>query len=210
MLSSAAGNDLLFDESLCNQGKNFANKIWNAFRLINGWEIDEMGVISKSNEEAIEWYDSHFNKILKWVNKNFDKYRISDSLMSVYKLIWDDFCSWFLEIVKPSYGSTIDRESYNKILLFFENNLRLLHPFMPFLSEELWHFISNRNIENSLTISSWPKVRKIDEQIIEKFSLTREIIVAIRNFRKEKKLSFKEKLIYMLLKEIQNLSSKQP
>ena len=104
MLSSAAGNDLLFDESLCNQGKNFANKIWNAFRLINGWEIDEMGVISKSNEEAIEWYDSHFNKILKWVNKNFDKYRISDSLMSVYKLIWDDFCSWFLEIVKPLMG----------------------------------------------------------------------------------------------------------
>ena len=194
MLSSAAGNDLLFDESLCNQGKNFANKIWNAFRLINGWEIDEMGVISKSNEEAIEWYDSHFNKILKWVNKNFDKYRISDSLMSIYKLIWYDFCSWFLEIVKPSYGSTIDRESYNKILLFFENNLRLLHPFMPFLSEELWHYISNRNIENSLTISSWPKVRKIDEQIIEKFSLTREIIVAIRNFRKEKKLSFKEKI----------------
>lgn len=194
MLSSAAGNDLLFDESLCNQGKNFTNKVWNAFRLINGWKIDEKGLASKSNEEAIKWYDSHFNKILKWVNDNFDKYRISDSLMSIYKLIWEDFCSWFLEIVKPSYGSTIDRKSYDKILFFFENNLRLLHPFMPFLSEELWHLISKRNKENSLTISSWPKVKKVNKQILERFSLTKEIIAAIRNFRKERKISFKEKI----------------
>ena len=204
MLSSAAGNDLLFDESLCNQGKNFANKIWNAFRLINGWKIDEKGIASKSNEEAIEWYDSHFNKVLLWVNDNFDKYRISDSLMSIYKLIWDDFCSWFLEIVKPSYGTTIDRKSYDKILIFFENNLRLLHPFMPFLSEELWHHISDRNKENSLTVSSWPKVKNFDKQIIERFSLTKEIIVAIRNFRKEKKLSFKEKIDLYITKGSSN------
>ena len=204
MLSSAAGNDLLFDESLCNQGKNFANKIWNAFRLINGWKIDEKGIAPKSNEEAIEWYDSHFNKVLLWVNDNFDKYRISDSLMSIYKLIWDDFCSWFLEIVKPSYGTTIDRKSYDKILIFFENNLRLLHPFMPFLSEELWHHISDRNKENSLAVSSWPKVKNFDKQIIERFSLTKEIIVAIRNFRKEKKLSFNEKIDLYITKGTSN------
>ena len=204
MLSSAAGNDLLFDESLCNQGKNFANKIWNAFRLINGWKIDEKGIAPKSNEEAIEWYDSHFNKVLLWVNDNFDKYRISDSLMSIYKLIWDDFCSWFLEIVKPSYGTTIDRKSYDKILIFFENNIRLLHPFMPFLSEELWHHISDRNKENSLAVSSWPKVKNFDKQIIERFSLTKEIIVAIRNFRKEKKLSFNEKIDLYITKGTSN------
>ena len=144
MLSSAAGNDLLFDESLCQQGKNFANKIWNAYRLIEGWEIDESRQASKASEEALEWYENHFQKTLAWVDENFEKYRISDALMSIYKLLWDDFCSWLLELIKPEYGQPIDRQSYDKVIALFESNLRILHPFMPFLTEELWHFIADR------------------------------------------------------------------
>lgn len=192
MLSSAAGNDLLFEENLCQQGKNFANKIWNAFRLVQGWDIDEKAKASPASSEALDWYESHFQKTLAWVDENFEKYRISDALMSIYKLVWDDFCSWLLELVKPPYGASIDRETYVRIIVLFENNLRLLHPFMPFLTEELWHYIAKREKEEALTITDWPRVKKYDSKIIEDFTLAKEITVAIRNFRKEKQLSFKE------------------
>ena len=162
MLSSAAGNDLLFDEILCQQGKNFANKIWNAYRLIEGWEIHDNLPASKAAQEALNWYENHFNKTLAWVDENFDKYRISDALMSIYKLLWEDFCSWLLELIKPEYGQPIDRETYEKVLLLFENNLRILHPFMPFLTEELWHFIAERKPGEALTVSSWPKPNVYD------------------------------------------------
>ena len=194
MLSSAAGNDLLFDESLCQQGKNFANKIWNAYRLIEGWEIDEKKAASPVALEALQWYENHFQKTLAWVDENFDKYRISDALMSIYKLVWDDFCSWLLELVKPAYGDPIDRETYDKIIVLFENNLRLLHPFMPFLTEEIWHFIAPRTKEEALTVSDWPKPKAIDPKLVETFALAQEVIVGIRNFRKEKNLSFKEEI----------------
>ena len=194
MLSSAAGNDLLFDEILCQQGKNFANKIWNAYRLIEGWEIHDNLPASKAAQEALNWYENHFNKTLAWVDENFDKYRISDALMSIYKLLWEDFCSWLLELIKPEYGQPIDRETYEKVLLLFENNLRILHPFMPFLTEELWHFIAERKPGEALTVSSWPKPNVYDSNQIMDFEFAQEIIGGIRNFRKEKNISFKEEI----------------
>ena len=194
MLSSAAGNDLLFDEILCQQGKNFANKIWNAYRLIEGWEIHDNLPASKAAQEALNWYENHFNKTLAWVDENFDKYRISDALMSIYKLLWEDFCSWLLELIKPEYGQPIDRETYEKVLLLFENNLRILHPFMPFLTEELWHFIAERKPGEALTVSSWPKPNVYDSNQIMDFEFAKEIIGGIRNFRKEKNISFKEEI----------------
>jgi valyl-tRNA synthetase len=194
MLSSAAGNDLLFDEILCQQGKNFANKIWNAYRLIEGLEIHDNLPASKAAQEALNWYENHFNKTLAWVDENFDKYRISDALMSIYKLLWEDFCSWLLELIKPEYGQPIDRETYEKVLLLFENNLRILHPFMPFLTEELWHFIAERKPGEALTVSSWPKPNVYDSNQIMDFEFAQEIIGGIRNFRKEKNISFKEEI----------------
>lgn len=194
MLSSAAGNDLLFDETLCQQGKNFANKIWNAYRLIEGWEIQDNLAQPKSAHEALLWYENHFEKTLAWVDENFEKYRISDALMSLYKLIWDDFCSWLLELIKPEYGQPIDRKSYTEVIALFEKNLRILHPFMPFLTEELWHFINERKAADALTVSAWPKAQKFDQKQIADFELAQQIIVGIRNFRNEKNISHKESI----------------
>jgi len=154
MLSSAAGNDLLFDESLCQQGKNFTNKLWNASRLVNGWEIDVNKSQPKVNELGLEWYNNKFNHTLELINKNFDNYRISDVLMSSYRLIWDDFCSWLLEIIKPDYGEQIDLKSKTDLIKLFEKNLKVLHPFMPFLTEEIFHNLPNINAINPLTTSS--------------------------------------------------------
>ena len=194
MLSSAAGNDLLFDENLCQQGKNFANKIWNAYRLIDGWEIEKTIKPSVAAVEALDWYENHFNKTIQWVDENFEKYRISDALMTTYKLIWDDFCSWLLELAKPAYGKPIDAETHARIIRLFENNLRLLHPFMPFLTEELWHYISEREVNQALTVSSWPEALSFDNGLITDFEITKEIVAGIRNFRKDKNISFKEKI----------------
>ena len=194
MLSSAAGNDLLFDETLCQQGKNFANKIWNAYRLIEGWEINEDLKQPKVATEALEWYENHFEKTLAWVDENFEKYRISDALMSIYKLVWEDFCSWLLELVKPEYGQPIDRQTYAQVIVLFEKNLRILHPFMPFLTEELWHFIAERKTEEALTIATWPKPQVFDEKRIADFELAQQIIGGIRNFRKEKNIAHKEQI----------------
>ena len=139
MLSSAAGNDLLFDESLCQQGKNFTNKLWNALRLVDGWDTDLQIKQPKVNELAINWYRNKFNNTLESIDSNFESYRISDVLMSSYKLIWDDFCSWLLEILKPEYGKKIDQKSKFDLIELFINNLKIIHPFMPFLSEEIYH-----------------------------------------------------------------------
>jgi len=194
MLSSAAGNDLLFDESLCQQGKNFANKIWNAYRLIDGWEIKEDLKVPEVAKEALEWYENQFEKTLTWVDKNFDKYRISDALMSIYKLVWDDFCSWLLELIKPEYGQPIDRQTYIKVITLFEKNLRILHPFMPFLTEELWHFIVDQKTEDSITVAAWPEAQNFNKKCINDFELAQQIIAGIRNFRKEKNIAFKENI----------------
>lgn len=194
MLSAPAGNDLLFDESLCQQGKNFANKIWNAYRLIESWEIEDALEVPKAADEALQWYENHFNKTLSWVDENFEKYRISDALMSIYKLIWDDYCSWLLELIKPEYGQPISRSVYTRVVQLFEKNLRILHPFMPFLTEELWHYSAERKTEEALIVSSWPKSAPYDDQISTDFELCKHIIAGLRNFRKEKNIPFKETL----------------
>ena len=194
MLSSAAGNDLLFDESLCQQGKNFTNKLWNASRLVNGWEIDLNKSQPKVNELGLEWYNNKFNYTLELINKNFDNYRISDVLMSSYRLIWDDFCSWLLEIIKPDYGEQIDLKSKTELIKLFEKNLKILHPFMPFLTEEIFHNLPEINAINPLTTSSWPKLESYKQNTVDDFEITKEIISQIRNYRKEKNISFKTPL----------------
>jgi valyl-tRNA synthetase len=194
MLSSAAGNDLLFDESLCQQGKNFTNKLWNASRLVNGWEIDVNKSQPKVNELGLEWYNNKFNHTLELINKNFDNYRISDVLMSSYRLIWDDFCSWLLEIIKPDYGEQIDLKSKTELIKLFEKNLKILHPFMPFLTEEIFHNLPDINAINPLTTSSWPKLESYKQNTVDDFEITKEIISQIRNYRKEKNISFKTSL----------------
>jgi valyl-tRNA synthetase len=194
MLSSAAGNDLLFDESLCQQGKNFTNKLWNASRLVNGWEVDVNKSQPKVNELGLEWYNNKFNYTLELINKNFDNYRISDVLMSSYRLIWDDFCSWLLEIIKPDYGEQIDLKSKTELIKLFEKNLKVLHPFMPFLTEEIFHNLPDINATNPLTTSSWPKLESYNQNTVDDFEITKEIISQIRNYRKEKNISFKTSL----------------
>ena len=195
MLSSAAGNDLLFDDSLCQQGKNFANKIWNAYRLVERWEVNETIETPYVNKAAIQWYKNLFHQTLNLMDDHYSKYRISDALMSLYKLIWDDFCSWFLEIVKPIYGQPIDHYTHKAVKGLFEDNLRLLHPFMPFITEELWHHIDERDTSEALVVSNWPEARPVDNKSIVDFEMVKQIVAGIRNFRKEKNIGFKEQLI---------------
>ena len=185
MLSSTAGNDLLFDESLCRQGKNFANKIWNSYRLISSWAVEENNQNSEKNLNIIKWYENKLYSTINLVNKNFDNFRISDSLMLIYKLIWDDFCSWFLEAIKPDSGKPINKQFLDKIKKLFSINLELLHPFMPFITEELWQKIKNQKKE-SIMITSWPIKQKYDSKILNDFDRTKKIISEIRKFRKEK------------------------
>jgi valyl-tRNA synthetase len=191
LLSSAAGNDLLFDEALCQQGKNFANKIWNAHRLIQSWDIDDSIPQDQTAKQSLDWYKSKFQDELTLVNDHFTKYRISDALMCIYKLVWDDFCSWLLELIKPAYGSPIDAQTHAEVIEIFENNLRLLHPFMPFLSEELWHDIAERTKAEALVVSSWPTETKIDKAVLSIFSHTMEMVSSIRAIRKQKNISMK-------------------
>jgi len=193
MLSSSAGNDLLFDESLCNQGRSFANKIWNAYRLIDGWEIKNFDQ-PESSAIALEWYENKFQLVLNQINDHFDKFRISDSLMSVYKLVWDDFCSILLEIIKPEFSKPIDKKTYDSLISIFENNLKLLHPFMPFLSEELWQSIKKRDQDEALVVSNWPVNDKYDNTIIKEFKFIFEVITSIRSVRKKQNISFKESI----------------
>ncbi|CAM4342065.1 valine--tRNA ligase [Zobellia nedashkovskayae] len=200
LLSSAAGNDLMFDEDLCQQGKNFANKIWNGFRLLKGWEIADLPQ-PEASRLGIEWYRAKFNKTLVEIEDHFSKYRISDALMAIYKLVWDDYSSWLLEIIKPDYQKPIDRTTYEAVIVLFEQNLKLLHPFMPFLTEEVWQHITERTPEDALVISKWPKVEKVDEALIESFDVAAEVVSGVRNIRKEKNIPMKESLELMVLNE---------
>ena len=198
MLSSAAGNDLLFDENLCKQGKNFANKIWNSYRLISSWKISKTAELSELENQGILWYEQKFQMTLEKIEDQFSKYRISDALMDIYKLIWDDFCSWFLELIKPDFNKPVSSKLVEKVKLIFELNLKLLHPFMPFISEEIWQRISVRSENEALCISKWPNIKKYDKNFIDKFQLAKDIITSIRNVRKENNLGFKEKLILQI------------
>ncbi len=198
LLSSAAGNDLMFDEALCQQGKNFANKIWNAFRLVKGWEVKDLEQ-PEAAKLGIMWYTSKFNAALSEIEDHFAKYRISDALMAIYKLIWDDFCSWLLEIVKPSYQQPIDSTTYKAVLGLFEQNLKILHPFMPFLTEEIWQRISERSPKEALIIAQWPLQKEVDKELIAEFNFAAEIISGIRTIRKEKNIPMKEELVLAVL-----------
>ncbi|MEJ2584945.1 MAG: valine--tRNA ligase [Robiginitalea sp.] len=192
LLSSAAGNDLLFDEVLCQQGKNFANKIWNAFRLVRGWEVASEAEQPEAARLGIQWYEARFEQTFQEIEDHYSKYRISDALMATYKLIWDDFCSWLLEIAKPSYGAPVDQTTYQAVIRLFEKNLKLLHPFMPFLSEEVWQHMAERGPETALIVSDWPQKESYDPDLLQGFEFTREVISAIRTIRKEKSIPFRE------------------
>jgi valyl-tRNA synthetase len=190
MLSTAAGNDLLFDESLCQQGKNFSNKLWNAYRLIQSWEVSE-NPPSAAATLALDWYENAFNRALEQVEDHFSKYRISDALMTLYKLVWDDYCSWLLESIKTT-NNTIDPQTKKRVTELFEKNLRVLHPFMPFITEELWHFCGERSSMEALAVSAWPQPEKYHTRLLDDFDQIQQLIGAVRNFRKEKNLGFKE------------------
>ncbi len=193
LLSSAAGNDLLFDEELMLQGRNFATKIWNAFRLIQGWNKEDKPA-NAADLQTIEWFGNQLDKTIVEINDQFSKFRISDALHLIYKLIWDDFCSWYLEAIKPNYGEGISQEVYVKTIAYFEELMKLLHPFMPFLTEELWQVISERNIEEALVIAQQRKEQKYNAQILEAFETAKELISGVRNYRQSKGISPREEV----------------
>lgn len=196
LFSSPAGNDLLFDEKLVEQGRNFANKIWNAFRLVKGWEIDPKKD-GAANQIAIDWFESKLNMALEELEDHFSKYRISDALMCVYKLIWDDFCSWYLEMIKPAYTEGIDKTTLNKTINFFEKLMKMLHPFMPFITEEIYQDISERKGGDFIMIAPWPALpagEKVDEELIKNAEKAFGLISNLRNFRNIKQISPKEAL----------------
>jgi valyl-tRNA synthetase len=192
LLSSAAGNDLMFDEDLCQQGKQFANKIWNAFRLIKGWEVDQSIGQPETAKIGLAWYEAKFQKALTEIEDHFSKYRLSDALMTIYKLIMDDFSSWLLEIVKPAYQQPIDTKTFEAILEVLENNLKVLHPFMPFLTEEIWQFIAKRSPEEALIVAKYPVQKEFDSKIIVDFDFASDVISGVRTIRKDKNIPFRE------------------
>lgn len=192
LLSSAAGNDLLFDEELMLQGRNFATKIWNAYRLVQGWTKDSNIKANEADKQAIHWFGNQMDKTIAEIADQFEKFRISDALHLLYKLIWDDFCAWYLEAVKPAFGQPISQEVYDQTILYFEELMKLLHPFMPFLSEELWQNMSERSAENALVITQQRKGETFDNDIIKDFDVTKEMISGIRNYRQSKGISPRE------------------
>jgi valyl-tRNA synthetase len=192
MLSAPAGNDILFDEALCEQGRNFNNKIWNAFRLVKGWSVDENIEQPESAKVATKWFSHQLRKTVAEINDDFEKYRISEALMAVYRLFWDEFSSWYLEMVKPAYQQPIDKATYEQTLEFFEVLLKLLHPFMPFITEELFQALKPRGEKESVMVSLQPKVEEYCEKCIQRMEVTKEIIAGVRNIRAEKGISPRE------------------
>lgn len=193
LICSSAGNDILFDESQVEQGRNFSNKIWNAYRLVTGWQVADIEQ-SKEAAIAIEWFNNKLNKTIAVINDHFDKFRLSDSCMTIYKLFWDDFCAWYLEAIKPAYGAPIDRKSYDATIEIFDKLLKLLHPYMPFITEELWQNLQAREDGETIMLQMMPNAAEYDEKFIEDFELTQHAIVAIRALRQSKNISPKESL----------------
>ena len=192
MLSAPAGNDILFDEALCEQGRNFCNKIWNALRLVKGWNVDENAAQPEAAKMAVKWFDARFNQVLAETNDNIDKYRLSDALMGIYKLTWDDFCSWYLEMVKAPQGQGVDHMTYDATIKFFENLMLLLHPFMPFITEEIWHAIAERKEGGDIIIAQQPKFQGYDAEILKQFEFTQEVINNVRKVRSDKNIAFRD------------------
>ena len=194
MLCSSAGNDLMFDNALCEQGRNFGNKIWNAYRLINGWQVDAALAQSDCSKQAVAWFKNRFNAALAEIEENFKNYRISEALMVAYKLFWDDFSGWYLEMIKPAYGSPCDAATMEATKKMFEQLMLLLHPFMPFVTEEIWQDLAERKEGESICVASMPKAEKADEVALARFALAQEVVSAVRNIRKQKNLPQKEAL----------------
>ena len=199
MLSSSAGNDVMFDEALCEQGRNFGNKIWNAYRLINGWTVDETLTQSDNNALAVEWFRNTFAKALAEIEDNFSSYRISEAFMRIYKLFWDDFSGWYLEMVKPAYGSPADRKTIDATRHYFDMLMRLIHPFMPFVTEEIWQDLAPRAKGESIMYAPAPAVEQWDEALLARFELVNEAITGIRNVRKQKNIAQKQPLVLKVI-----------
>lgn len=203
LLSSPAGNDLLFDESYCEQGRNFANKVWNAFRLINGFEVAASGTSATNqppaSKAAITWFENKFAEQLAIIDDHYSKYRMSDALMATYKLVWDDFCAWYLEIIKPEFidgkAQPIDKATMDATVKFMEDLLKIMHPWMPFITEELWHLLKRRDDRDCVIVAEWP-VAKIspDQKQLAEFEVCKELVTTVRNVRAQKQISPKEKL----------------
>ncbi|MCQ2166137.1 MAG: valine--tRNA ligase [Bacteroidales bacterium] len=194
LLCSSAGNDILYDDSQVEQGRNFCGKMWNAFRLVNGWKVDTDARQSESSALAVKWFSNLLDKTIDTVDDHFNKFRISDALMAIYKLFWDEFCSWYLEIVKPAYGQGIDIETFNATKTFFDKLLRLVHPFMPFITEELWQSMEQRAEGSTIMLQDYPVAGAFDNAVIDDFAIAQETVAGIRNVRQSKNLSPKDSL----------------
>lgn len=208
LLASPAGNDLPFDESYCEQGRNFSNKIWNALRLIKSWKVEDIEQPA-SSALAIEWFKEKMNKTLCDLEDDFSKYRLSESLMSVYKFVWDDLCSWYLEIIKPAYQAPIDRKTYEATLDIFEDVMKILHPFMPFVSEEVYHIIKERKENDFIMQAQLPAIKEVNSTLLSEFDFIEEFITAIRSVRNEKNIAQKVALqVYFTRSEEGNIIEK--
>lgn len=205
LLSSPAGNDLPFDESLCETGRNFTTKIWNAFKLTNMWEVADIAQ-PESSKIALEWFDNKLNKTLEDINASYDKFRISEALMSTYKLVYDDFCGWLLEMVKPAYQQPIDKTTYDNLIALFEKVLVVMHPFTPFVSEETWHLLTKKGENETINYEKWPEIIKTDENLLSEFDVAAEVISGIRIVRKDNNLAQKN-AIELLVKKGENYSN---
>jgi valyl-tRNA synthetase len=194
LLSSAAGNDLLFDEALCEQGRNFNNKIWNAFRLIRGWEVNDALSQPEPAQTAIDWFGSKLSETILEINDLFTKYRLSEALMLLYKLFWDEFSSWYLEIIKPAYQQPIDGKTYGVTLGYFDALLRLIHPFMPFITEELWQAMDNRKAGDSIMTALQPQAKEVNSVLLAEMERVKQIIAGVRTIRLEKNIPQKDAL----------------
>ena len=203
LLTAPAGNDLPFDESLCEQGRNFSNKMWNALRLITGWQVGDLQQ-NKENEVAIQWMEQRMAQVIEEIERDFEQYRLSEALMATYKLVWDDFCSWYLEMIKPAYGTPIDRETYDATINIYSRLMLLLHPFMPFVTEEIWHALQTNGKDNekadfinanfSIMNQHMPTSVFFDQRMLDEFDTAREVIAGVRNIRNTRNLSPKEAL----------------
>ena len=198
LLCSPAGNDLLYDDSLPEQGRNFANKIWNAFRLVKGWKVDENTAQPESSAVAARWMDEILKKATAEIDTDFRKFRISEALMAAYKLFWDEFSGWYLEIIKPEFEKPIDQTTYNSTILFFDRLLRLMHPFMPFITEDIWQMLADRKDGESIMISRMPEAKKHNKEIVSGFENTKEIVSSVRSIRKEREIPNRDKLVLMI------------
>ncbi len=201
LMSSSAGNDVMFDEALCEQGRNFGNKIWNAYRLVNGWTVDGTAAQSENNRLAVEWFEQTLGRALCEVEEDFKSYRISEACMTLYKLFWDEFSGLYLEMVKPAYGQPIDEKTFEETREFFDKLMRMLHPFMPFVTEEIWQDLAPRADGESICVTAMPTSTPEDARILNRFELAREVISSVRNIRNQKGLAQKEELTLRVISD---------